>query len=309
VERLQEATSQGHSLDDAIAAESNSLPPYYRAVVAAGARSGRLASALEGCAEAAAQAAELRRISAQALAYPLIVLAVSWALLLTVGTSIAPSVESLGLEDRIWAPLFLMPRRTAWTLAAAAPVALVAVAALWWRFSASPVGASHRALRWTRWIPGVRRSRELCNNAAMAGLLHLLISSDAPLPEALTLAADGTSSDRMKFASRRLADALLAGAPLEQQRGELNQLPPLVRTGLLAHDSRDGIASSLQRAASIYRERSLDWTRTMSIAFPVGATVFMGGLVVGCYAMLLLQPYFHLLDELSHDALSASQLL
>ena len=45
---LGKRLSRGESLPEALEAESRSIPPLYRAVVEAGARSGRLAVALEG---------------------------------------------------------------------------------------------------------------------------------------------------------------------------------------------------------------------------------------------------------------------
>jgi type II secretory pathway component PulF len=65
---------QGEPLEAIIADESHRFPPLYRAVMLAGIRSGNLAAALEGLAATARRAAEMRRMVAVAMLYPVFVL-------------------------------------------------------------------------------------------------------------------------------------------------------------------------------------------------------------------------------------------
>ena len=71
---IGERGNAGESLEQIIESDQLQLPPVFKAVVAAGIRSGHLSVALEGMAATARRMAELRRSIIQASIYPLIVL-------------------------------------------------------------------------------------------------------------------------------------------------------------------------------------------------------------------------------------------
>lgn len=71
--RLESGESLADTLDDS----KEGFPRVYQAVVAAGIRSGRLSSALEGISTAARRAAEVRRVMIVSLVYPIVVLMVA----------------------------------------------------------------------------------------------------------------------------------------------------------------------------------------------------------------------------------------
>ncbi|MGH7138195.1 MAG: type II secretion system F family protein, partial [Pirellulales bacterium] len=89
---LAERLARGEELDRALAAYQADLPPLYVAVVTAGMKSGRLAAALEGLAVSARRIGELRRVTATALIYPVIVFLLGWAMLVGFVTFFAPHV-------------------------------------------------------------------------------------------------------------------------------------------------------------------------------------------------------------------------
>ena len=93
--------SQGERLPEALVQSDRAMPDVYRAVVEAGVRSGRLSQALEGMAAIARNYADARRAVGLAMLYPLIVLALAYALALLFILLIAPrfvtAFETLGL--------------------------------------------------------------------------------------------------------------------------------------------------------------------------------------------------------------------
>ncbi len=76
---LAQRLDRGESLHDALGRESASIPPLYRAVVEAGARSGQLPIALEGMARYVRGYSEARAAIGVALWYPLLVLSLAYA--------------------------------------------------------------------------------------------------------------------------------------------------------------------------------------------------------------------------------------
>ncbi len=77
---LVKRMSRGESLVEALESEKQTIPPLYRAVVEAGARSGQLPVALEGLARYVRGYSEARRAIGLALWYPVMVLALAYAL-------------------------------------------------------------------------------------------------------------------------------------------------------------------------------------------------------------------------------------
>jgi len=78
-QQLGHHLEQGRSIDDALAQIPN-VPPFYRAVVAVGARTGRLPAALEGLTSNLRQWIELRRSIGLVSFYPLLVLTLTGVL-------------------------------------------------------------------------------------------------------------------------------------------------------------------------------------------------------------------------------------
>jgi general secretion pathway protein F len=211
--RLEEETAAGKTLSQAIAAQGESLPAVYRAVVEAGLKSGRLAAALEGYAETAARMAALRRIAGQAAVYPLIVIIVAWILFVVVATSVMPGYEVMQLHDPPWLSRLRISAGTAWALALVGPVVLIALASMWWRTSGTAaVPTSWR--RWFQWAPGARRTTQLSAQANFADLLRLLLVCRVPMTEALPLAASASGGASLEAPASELAARLAAGQPL-----------------------------------------------------------------------------------------------
>src|SRR5689334_15506248 len=72
--------NRGEGLAEALEAEKRSIPPLYRAVVEVGARSGRLAAALEGMARYLRGVGDVRRAIGLALWYPMLVVCLAYGL-------------------------------------------------------------------------------------------------------------------------------------------------------------------------------------------------------------------------------------
>jgi type II secretory pathway component PulF len=294
--RLERETSAGKSLAEAIAAQGDSLPPIYRAVVEAGLKAGRLPAALEGFADSAARTAALRRITAQSAVYPAIVMVLAFLMLLTVAGLSMPHYREFEIDDRIWAMPLAFSARVGWKLAVGFVVAVIVAGGVWWNRSGSASAASEH-VDLAGWIPGARRAARLGGQATFSDLLGLMISHGVPLGEALPLAAQAGGSKELRHAANELASRLSAGQSLEANLPIARGLPPLVRVALLGSTSQDGLVAGLAHAANVYRERAATWTSNLAVIIPITATLAVGVLVVGVYAFLLLQPYIATLEE------------
>jgi len=112
---LGQRLESGQDLAQALA-EDASLPPAYRALVAAGIRSGRLAAAMEGMSSLIRQAAETRRLVAVSLIYPLLLLSVAYVLFVFTLTKCFPVLVAAYRD-------FVPSSNVVW---------LIAQAEIWW---------------------------------------------------------------------------------------------------------------------------------------------------------------------------------
>ncbi len=298
---LSERLARGARLDEALLDSRAEFPQLYVSVVTAGLKSGRLAAALEGLAEAARRVAELRQVTATAIIYPLIVFLLGWGFFVGFVTFFAPHVlpgfrdfgvssagliawfAELGDSARWWGPI-------------GPAVVLLAVAMWWWR---SRQALSLDNSRWMGWVPGARRLLRLCRWAAFADVLALLVDQRVPLAEGLRLGAAACGDRGLAVDADALALAIQRGdGPAECLR-RAERFPPLVAWFLAAGQDGRLLVSALRHAAASYHERARQRAELVQTFLPVFLTLLVGGTSVLVYALLVFAPWVDLLKTIS----------
>lgn len=301
-QRLASRLSSGESLAAALDAERAHVPSAYRAVVAAGLRSGRLPEALETVASLAESMQSFRRGLALSAVYPLFVVALAYLLFvwfIVQGVPVfAEMSETMRLpESEILDGLLWLRGGVAlwgWLL----PLAGAALLA------GGLVIGRMRSRGWldltgglVRWVPGAGRVVTELRRGWFCQLLAGLLEHGVPLPEALDLSGDAMSDDRIQHASRRLADALRTGESLQSRLPMEREFSPLIRWMIAADDA--ALPMALRRAAEVqlFRARRLaDWLHTV---LPVAAVVLIGGGAVLVYCLAIFLPLTSLLHQLT----------
>lgn len=304
--RLASRMDRGEDLGAAIDAEGDAFPKSYRAIVRAGLRSGKLATALEGYSDMATRLAGLRQTVGLATLYPILLLIVMWVLFVFANNFLLKSYDWLNIPAQIWATPFEFLRNQnptgRWLLTLVPPAILILLSLLWWRRSARVAkvnpnwGANYLTI-----IPGIGRIHRFGCQANFADLLHLFVKHQLPLPEALPLAADASGLADVSTAAHDLAAELSAGQMLNTTSENFRLLPPLVRIALISNQGPQAVAEGLQRAAENYRQRAENWTQMVSVYFPISLTALIGVTAVIFYAVLLFQPYIATLKEISRS--------
>lgn len=301
--RLAERIEQGSDLAAAIEAEGAALPASYQAIVLAGLRSGRLPSALEGYTNAAIRVAELRRMLALASIYPLMLLGLVWVLFLFFSSKVWPGFDWLEINDKIWADSLrfkAMGPDSAWRLAIWLGVPLVLIGLSWASYRGAAQAAEGHAAGATRWLrcaPGLARVRLLSCQANFAELLRLFVDQQIPLHVALPLAAQGSGLTAESAELEQAISELESGQSVGDATSGFRSLPPLIRLALLSNQGIRGLSDGLSRAAQSYQERAQNWAQGVALYLPVIFTAGIGGLAVGVYTLLMLQPYVATLYE------------
>ena len=227
---LGEQLELGHSLEESLD-HLGEIPPAYRAVITAGLKSGRLPAALEGIATSSRQAAEMARVTAVAMIYPTIVLAVASGLFAFTITNTLPVVletyHDFGFE--LTPVLKVQIQLSEWILKLLPWVwlAVIFLFVVWWIRSRSSTAIYTGGLGW---LPTMSRLIREGRLATFTEVLALLIEQQLPLTEAIALAADSTGDPRLRAAGKTFTDRLRSGEVRTIPAG----IPPLMGWLLLS---------------------------------------------------------------------------
>lgn len=297
---LADRLERGDTLGEALAAEAAALPPVYRAVVTAGARSGRLDTALQGLADTVRQQIEMRRSLGLALIYPMIVIALAYTMFVGFITLLLPRFLETFAAFRLPSSrvLNVLARfgETAWLWWPVGPILLLLLLVAW-VWSGRARAYPHGGLSLLRWVPWMRSMARESSTAAFADLAALLLEHQVPLAEAVELASLSSGDARLIQASESLAAGARRGeAELGSSAGGF---PPLLRW-LISYGQRQGmLAPSLRQAADSYRRRALMHSQVIRTFLPILLTVIIGGSAVVFYALTLFLPFSTLMSRLS----------
>jgi len=300
--QIGQRLEQGETIEQVLGDES--LPPAYRAVVAAGVRSGRLAVALEGVATVIRRAAEMRRMVAVSLVYPLIVIAIAYLLFVFLVLMCLPvmlaTYENLAPDGRGLTILqWIVNTAPSW-LPWLPPVAMAVLAAWWvrsqsaWRLEGGLGGQSTVG---RRSYPTVGKLLRAGRMATLADTLALLIEHHVPCHQALLLAAEASGDRRFRESVGPLAQRLERGEVVTSR--DLAGMPPLLTWLLSARLEQPRMVSCLRRMADSQR-RQAEWlSRWLSIYLPFWLTVSIGGTATALYVLSVIGPWCRMLYDLS----------
>jgi type II secretory pathway component PulF len=301
---LSRRLSQGESLPEALESEGRSFPPLYRAVVEAGARSGHLPIALEGMARFVRGYAEARAAIGLALWYPLLVLALAYALFVGFVSVVIPrfvdAFESLRLGEA--APLRFLALAGEWAPYwwPVGPVLLVVLAIAWVR---SGTAGRFRAGSWS-WLylfPWMRSLLANYETANFSELLGLLLEHRVPYPSAIVLAAESTGDARLTKGARQLAEGLARGesAATALAKTDRGTFLPMMRWVLATGQEQGSMVAALHNLADVYRKRAQFQSDRLSVLLPTILMLGIGASATFFYALALFIPLTNLLREIT----------
>jgi len=308
-ERLAERIASGMPLEQALEAESGSLPVEYRVVLAAGLRCGRFDSALAGMTKYAASLRELRAGLRRALIYPGVVCGLAFGLLAAIFWYVVPllleNIDSLKLrQSTAYAVLETLHRTVVWWglgLPAAIFLAVQAARAVrWlrWRFGGNVTTAQLSLGTW-RWIPGLGAALRSAHWSRFAHLMAMLVESGVPLIEAARLSAGAVGDARIADAIGRAGQKLSGGQALAEVLDRRSGVPPLLQWLMRWGDSESNLAPALREAAAQYEQRALIRAELVQRILPFAVVVLIGGGLTAVYALTIFVPLTSIWSDLA----------
>ena len=305
--RLAQRLREGRTFAEALHLEGGELPKLYRAVVEAGARTGRLPDALESLAAFAQQTLQLRRRIDLALLYPALVVlmaSVMFVFLVAFWTPrLSDAYYSLQLPVTEWVQRLEWMRLSLWSWAWIAPAGVIGLGGWWWFSTRGRYGlkGTTDAGVWSpfRVIPGIRSIVANFRRANFCDLLAMLLDHHVPLPEASILAADAAGDQPLQQVAARIARGVRSGQTLADSLAVGRELPPFISWMLICGERQGTLIATLKQVADVLRQRAAsqsDWLRVM---LPTALVVIVGGSAVLAYALAVFIPMSQLLRSLS----------
>jgi type II secretory pathway component PulF len=252
IDDLSAKLESGDSLDMALDALGAQLPEHVRRLLVAAARSGRLSQTLERLLEGQRRTDDMARRFRQAVAYPVVLLALLVAWLLFITWDVVPSLgtilkDDFGAHAESWsltATKFL-PAILIGSLAAVMLV-LVVVRAL------GGAGALSRLLAVLPLVGPCRANRGL---ADFAGLLSEFLDERMPLDESLLLTAAGARDPAVRAECRKAASAVAQGGRLSQSLDRSSLFPKTLVRWVEWGENNAALPDALRAAATMFAER------------------------------------------------------
>ncbi|MBM4003126.1 MAG: hypothetical protein FJ295_07515 [Planctomycetes bacterium] len=294
---------QGQALDEVLASPDLGVPGVYLAMVQAGLRSGRLASALEGIAFALRQSLELRQTLWTAMIYPTCIALLCYAGMLFNAKSTIPAMLEMYRNTRgepIWA-LELIDRSLGliqFTTAVAPPLMLILLMTIWWR---GGMAADYDRVSRSRW-PSPRGLRHAVQMSSLTELLALLIMHEVPLPAAIRLATQSSNDSKLRTWGAEFATALAQGGQVKASSRSGGHAPALLRWCLRWSSDTNRLTRSLRSVSQVYRDRSIEMERRLHRMLPLVTLIVFGGFTVIAYAVSVFLPWACLMYSLGRPS-------
>ncbi|HEV58325.1 MAG TPA: type II secretion system F family protein [Phycisphaerales bacterium] len=298
---LADELDAGVNIDQAIEKRKQQFPPLYGLLLKAGLQSGRLAEMLTRLNHHLELVASTRRIIVEALSYPLVVLAITLAIVMLLFMAVVPTYAGIMLS--MFDDFGSLPWLTqaVITVARWMPVILVVVAVVlvatclvWWSLSASAGGRRLRE-RIIRAVPLLGRIWHAGLCARMAEGLALLVAAGVPLPEALRLAVGATGSELLRDETDRLATGVENGQGLMEQAATCRVLPRLFLYSMQLGSQRNELQDHMHNLSDMYVDRArFMQTRLQAMLQPV-LLIFLG-LLVGATVVAMFLPLIRLVS-------------
>ncbi len=287
---IHQRVKEGAPLSRAMAEAKQLFPPMASAMAEAGEANGRLDVALAKLAETLERAEALRHVVASAMVYPIILLIIAAAVILTMLLWVVPQFE--GLFSDAGAQLPFMTRlvmgvshavRQYGLIGFGACAALVIVMARWLR------GPSMRSAfdRWVLNLPQVGPLATASELGRFARVLGSLVEGGVPLPEALAIARRSLANTHLSDAMGRVAAGVKQGAGLTASLATEGVFPrgalSFVRTG----EETAQLGLMLGRLADVQDREVRSRVDTLIAVLTPLITVIMGAIVATVIASIM----------------------
>jgi len=292
---------EGHTLADALSEYPSVFSNLYRAMVAAGEKSGHLDLVLERLADYTESRQAMQQKISSALVYPIIlslvsVLIVSF-LLGYVVPQITASFADTGRELPLLTRMLLALSEFVQSWGGYVLAAILLLMLGFKKLLQNP----GRRLRWDRFklhLPGLGKVIRGMNAARFARTLAILNQSGVPLLEGLKIAGDVMTNEELKKAVREATMRVSEGASLKAALSQSGYFPPMMLHMIASGENSGELEQMLERAAS-NQERQFDALMSTLLDLLGPLMILIMGAFVFLIVLAIMLPVFELNQALT----------
>ncbi|WP_394193919.1 type II secretion system inner membrane protein GspF [Pseudoalteromonas atlantica] len=283
---------EGYTLADGMSEFPHVFDNLYRAMVAAGEKSGHLDAVLNRLADYTEQRQHMRSQITQAMVYPVILVIFAIGIVsVLLGTVVPKILKTFEKSKQV------LPWTTEWVMAASNFVqnywliSLVVITAL-------AIGIKH-ALKQPKirfWydakilvMPGIGKVARSINTARFARTLSILSSSSVPLLEGMRISGGVLVNEKIKKAVGDAATRVSEGASLRASLQETKLFPPMMLHMIASGEKSGELEQMLERAAN-NQDREFETMVNVSLKLLEPAMIASMAVIVLFIVMAILQP-------------------
>jgi len=288
--------TEGYGLAESMAEYPKIFNNLYRAMVAAGEKSGHLDKVLNRLADYTEQRQQMRSQLIQALVYPIIMTVVAVGVIAILLTAVVPKI--IGQFEHMGENL---PGTTQVLIASSdflndyGLVLVMLVAALMLAFSQLLKKPAFELTyhRYLLKIPGVGKVVKSINTARFARTLSILNASAVPLLESMKISGEVLDNLFIKQEVKAASDKVREGASLRMSLEQTKLFPPMM-IHMIASGEKSGQLEHMLGRAADNQDREFEALVSISLkAFEPALMVGMAGVVL-FIVMAILQPILQL---------------
>ncbi|MDC1090309.1 type II secretion system inner membrane protein GspF [Emcibacteraceae bacterium] len=294
--RLKVAVSEGKKLSEAMAADKNSFPPLYRAMVRAGEASGDLGAIMERIADYSEKSEEIKNKVSTAMVYPIVLSIVATSVLIILMTFVVPKVvsqfENIGAElptltrAVIWVSEFLVQYGLGLLI-----LCVMAIMSYFYAMRKQDVRLKvHRAqLK----VPVIGRLILSVSSARFSRTMGTLLDGGSPVLESIRAAKEIVRNEVIRDAIDKIYTDVLEGQSLSKAMKKTEIFPSMLLY-MCSMGERSGRLSYLLLKVADYLESEFDsfTQKFMSLLEP--AIIVIMGVMVGLIVLSIMLPIMQL---------------
>jgi type IV pilus assembly protein PilC len=296
---MVEAIRRGDSLANAIAPHTDAFPPFYVSVLKSVEMTGKLDTVLDQLSQYLERDLEARRKIKAALAYPVMVLFMSFATVGIMAGFVLPRFQTFfeEFDAKLPLPTRMLLGFTAFTTTYwwAILAAFVTVVVLFLTVGRTPTGRKLKSTTLLK-IPFVGPVVQYAVVERFCRILSSMVSAGVPLPESLRLAADGSNNVIYEKAIMEARDAMMEGQGLAGPIADTKLFPAAVTQMLAVGENTGTLDGQLESMATFYEQELEYKLKNLTTMFEPMAIFLMAG-VVGFVAVALVSAMYGIFNQ------------
>ena len=293
---IRSAVLEGRSFAAALGERPDAFPEFYRASIAAGEHSGKLAQVLAHLTEFVENRERSRQKLRLAMLYPALLASVSGGMIVLLMIYVVPDIVKVfvtrGAELPLLTRALIVVSSGVQRFGLFALALAVGLGVGWRHWLKAPANRLALARRLAQTPPFARFVRQ-ANAARFAASLATLVQSNVPLVDAVAGAAAVTPNLHIRERALGVAARVREGASLHQAMAEAGTFPPMLLAIVASGESSGKLGATLGRAAAEL-ERELDALVSTLVALAEPAVLLLMGGIVLILVLAILLPIVNL---------------